>query len=808
MLNNYLKIAIRNLLKQKLFSFINILSLTVGLTCSMLLYLYVQDELSFDQFNGNKDSIYRVIQVNNMPDGSLQFEGLSHSIAFGPTLLEENPSIETAIRFFRPWPEGKYYIKQKDNSFNDVVWYADFELFDVFSFPLVKGAIDKNNLNSVVLSEDAAQKYFGVEDPINKTLSIRLENEYVDFTVTAICEDIPSNSSVQFDVLLPFDHIAKVGALKQWQTSWGFGAIITYVKLKDGTDPASLKTNLTKLMATNYPNYAYIAKERGYKSTEDYRYYRLEPLEDIHFNSKIFEGLTPSSDPMYSYVLMILVIGILAIACINFINLSVSRSANRVKEVGLRKTIGAVKGQLIAQFLGESILLSLLAFVISFLLVDLLLPIFNYLTDKQFDIASMLSWQYIFGMVGISLLVGVIAGVYPAFILSKFNIRDTLSGSSSFGGSNMFTKVMVTLQFGLSIVLIIGMIVMNRQVDFLKNKDLGFDSNQVLVLKNAQIGETSIYSHLKQSGVSQSSIISISSASQSFANHSGLGGRGFSYKGEQKRVGMIQVTEDYLETLGIKLVEGRNFNMNISSDFDKAVIINEACLKDFGLAIDDNFQELTRSPDTDPRVIGVMGDFNYSTLKIGVLPMLIMFTEEQTLENIFIKTSGTDTKEVIAFLKKEWEVVAPDLPFEYNFLDDTMKVQYLAEEKWGSIISYSMGIAIILSCLGLFGIVALGLESRKKEIGIRKVLGAQVQQIIWLFTSKYFKLVIIAFIIATPISYYLINQWLLNFAYRIEVNLSIYLIAAVIIGGISSITISMKIINAALRNPVDALRSE
>ena len=774
----------------------------------MLLYLYVQDELSFDQFNGNKDSIYRVIQVNNMPDGSLQYEGLSHSIAFGPTLLAENPSIETAIRFFRPWPEGKYYIKQKDNSFNDVVLYADFELFDVFSFPLVKGAIDKNNLNSVVLSEDAAKKYFGVEDPINKTLSIRLENEYVDFMVTAICENIPSNSSVQFDVLLPFDHIAKVGALKQWQTSWGFGAIITYVKLKDGTDPASLKTNLTKLMATNYPNYANIAKNRGYKSTEDYRYYRLEPLEDIHFNSKIFEGLTPSSNPMYSYVLMILVIGILAIACINFINLSISRSANRVKEVGLRKTIGAVKGQLIAQFLGESILLSLLAFVISFLLVDLLLPIFNYLTDKQFDIASMLSWQYIFGMVGISILVGVIAGVYPAFILSKFNIRDTLSGSSSFGGSNLFTKVMVTLQFGLSIVLIIGMIVMNRQVDFLKNKDLGFDSNQVLVLKNAQIGETSIYSHLKQVGVSQSSIISISSASQSFANHSGLGGRGFSYKGEQKRVGMIQVTEDYLETLGIKLVEGRNFNMNISSDFDKAVIINEACLKDFGLAIDDNFQELTRSPDSDPRVICVMGDFNYSTLKIGVLPMLIMLTEEQTLENIFIKTSGTDTKEVIAFLKKEWEVVAPDLPFEYNFLDDTMKVQYLAEEKWGSIISYSMGIAIILSCLGLFGIVALGLESRKKEIGIRKVLGAQVQQIIWLFTGKYFKLVIIAFIIATPISYYLINQWLLNFAYRIEVNLSVYMITAVIIGGISSITISMKIINAALRNPVDALRSE
>lgn len=806
MLKNYLKIAIRNLLKQKLFSFINILSLTVGLTCSLLLYVYVQDELSFDQFNTNKDSIYRVVQVNNLPDGSLQYEGLAHSIAFGPTLVADNPSIESAIRFFRPWPEGKHYIKQNDKSFNDIVLYGDFELFDVFSFPLVKGVIDTKDLNTVAISEKAAEKYFGVEDPINKTLSFRLQEQYVDFTVTAVFKDIPSNSSIQFDVLLPFNYIAQIGELKRWQNSWGFGAIYTYVKLRDGTNPESLSSSLAKTMATYYPNYANIAKERGYKSTGDYRYYKLEPLSDIHFNSNIQSGIVPSSDPMYSYILMILVIGILAIACINFMNLSISRSANRVKEVGLRKTIGAVKGQLITQFLGESILLSVFAFGISFLLVDLLLPVFNHLTDKQISLAGVFSLQSIFGMFGFSLLIGIIAGVYPAFVLSRFNIRDSLSSTSGFGGNNIFTKTMVTLQFGLSIILVIGMIVMNRQVSFLKNKDLGFDSNQVLVLNNAQIGETTIYNHLKKAAASHSGVYSLTSASQTFADPSGLGGRGFEYKGEQKRVGIIQVTEDYVKTLGVHMLDGRDFNL--SSDLQNSVIINEACSKDFELGSGDIFEELTRSAETDPQVVGVLEDFNYSTLKMGVLPMMIAFTDDENLNNIFIKTSEGQASEVISFLKKEWNVVAPDLPFEYNFLDDTMRMQYQAEERWGNIINYSMGIAITLSCLGLFGMVALGLESRKKEIGVRKVLGAQVQQIIWLFTSKYLKIVLIAFIIASPIAYYFINQWLLNFTYRINMTVSVYAMAALIVIGISSLTIGLKVIKAAFSNPIDALRSE
>ncbi|MEP2671311.1 MAG: ABC transporter permease [Cyclobacteriaceae bacterium] len=805
MFRNYLKIAVRNILNQKLFSFINILSLTIGISCSILLGLYINDELSFDQFNSNSKNIYRVLQVNNLPDGSLQYEGIHHAIGLGPALKEENPQVENYVRFFQPWEgDGKYYVKQQDKSFHDKVLYADFNLFDVFSFPLSKGAIEKNKLNSVVISERAAKKYFGDEDPINQNLAFRINDKYENFIVSAICKNIPSNSSVQFDVLLPFEHIATIGELKDYQDSWGFGAIITYVQLKDGTRPLALDKNLKALMATHYPRYASIAKERGYQSADEFRYFRLEPLLDIHFNAAIFEGLAPSSNPMYSYILIILVIGILSIACFNFMNLSISRSANRIKEVGLRKAIGALRKQLILQFLGESILLALMAFSISLLLADLLLPAFNYLVDKQMDLFSFLTWKVFLGLIGLSIVIGALAGIYPAFVISRFSIRDTLS--TQVANSNWFTKTLVTLQFTLSVLLIIGMIVISRQVDFLKEKDLGFDSNNIVVLNNINLESSSIYENLRVSISNHSGIQSMAAANQTFASPSGLGGRGFTYKGESKRVGIIDVDGDYLETLGIQLVDGRQFLQN--SYGENAVIVNEACMKDFELTTNGTFEGLTSSPETDPSVVGVMGDFNYSSLKMGVFPMLIRQGNIKNLAHIFIKIKGNQTNEVITFLKKEWEKTAPDLPFEYTFLNDTMASQYQSEERWGSIMSYSTILATLLSCLGLFGIVALGMESRKKEVGIRKVLGAQIQEIMWLFTRKYMQLVITSFMIAVPISYLFIEEWLSRFAYHIEIDAIIFITAGLLVLAVSVATVGVKIFNAALSNPIEALRIE
>lgn len=796
------------MLSQKVFSLINMLSLTVGITCAILLALYVNDELSFDKFNSHTQDIYRVLLVNKLPDGSLEYEGIHHPIGLGPALTNESPSIEKAVRFLQPWSDhGKYFIKVGELSFFDQVLYADFTVFDVFSFPITEGSIDRNNLRGVAISERAAKKYFGESNPISKNLAFRINGVYVDFIVTAVFKDIPPNSSIQFDVVLPFDYIATVGELKEEQNDWGFGAIITYVKLRSGVNPTSLTGNLSNLILKHYPQYEEIAKENGYKSIQDYRYYRLEPLADVHFNSAIFEGIVPSSNPMYSYILICLAIAILTIACFNFTNLSISRSANRVKEVGLRKSIGARRYQLVVQFIGESVLLSLAALITSMALVDLLLPVFNYLVEKQISFPILLNWRAIILTLSLSIILGTIAGLYPSLVISQFSMRDSLTNSKSLSRSTWFTKTLVTLQFSFSVILIIGMITIHKQVNYLKDKNLGFDHNHVISIKNVKLKRGTMFEHFLTSTSNHNGIQSMAAASQTFADPSGLGGRGFTYKGVRKRVGIIDVAGDYTETLGIRIVEGRSFSKG-GELVKNEVLVNEACMKDFELTLEDTFQDLARTRETDPTVLGVMGDFNYSSLKMNILPMLIRPGEPEDLSHIFFKLNNTNARQTIAFLEGEWNKVAPDLPFEYNYLSENIAAQYRSEDKWRNILSYSMAIATLLSCMGLFAIVALEMESRQKEIGMRKILGAQVKQVIWLFTRKYLQLVALAFLIAAPISYLLSREWLSTFAYRIEMDPSIFIAAASLVLAVSGLTISMKILNTALRNPAEALRSE
>ncbi|MEM1405684.1 MAG: ABC transporter permease [Bacteroidota bacterium] len=804
MLKNYFKIAIRNLLKQKLFSVINVLGLTAGMTCSILLYLYVNDELSFDQFNRDKDSIYRVIQDTRLPDGSLEWQGIFHSIPLGPVLKEEMPAVEDYVRFYKPHGEVGYYIKNGEKAIYSEVLYADYQLFDIFDFPIEKGFLNRNDHNSVMLSERAARKYFGEDDPLDQVLSFRIDDQYVDFTVSGVFRNIPSNSSVQFDVVLPFGAISRLDNMKNWLTDWRYGAIITYVKLKEGTNPQMLDDPMKGIMAKYYPQYEERALNRGYSSAEDYRYFRLEPLTDVHFNTAVFEGLVPASDPVYSYILIGLVVAILGIACFNFMNLSLSRSAYRIKEVGLRKTIGAKRSQLIRQFLGESVFLSFLAFALSLLLADLLLPAFNLLTNKQITLSALFSFQSIGILTLITLVVGVMAGFYPAFVISRFNIKETLAGVKHKAAGTL-TKILIVLQFSIATILVFGMLVMNTQTNYLLNKNLGFDSDQVIELKNAKIGESSAYDHLKATLPGHSGIHSLTSANQSFGSPSGLGGLGFEYNGENKRVGMIQVTDNYLATMGINLVQGRKF---ITESQENAVIINEACAKDFELKSDEKFNQLTNSPTTDPVVVGVMGDFNYSSLKLEVFPMLIRKTMRKDLNYIFIKLSGVNTSGALKYIENQWDLVAPDLPFEYKFLSNTMQAQYESEERWGQIIFYSMAMTVLLSALGLLGIVALGLEAKKKEISIRKIFGAHVSNIIWLVSNSYVKLVVGAYLIAIPVAYKLSDVWLSGFAYKAELGVSVYLIAGVMIMAIALVTVASKTLNAAAQNPIKYLRNE
>lgn len=810
MFNNYLKIAGRNIRKQKLFSFINIFSLTIGLAATLLIFLFIHDELTYDDFNLNKDNIHRVLQIQNNVDGSLANKGTSHAISMGPELSTKIPGIKSYSRFFEDWSGEESYVRANNKTLREAVLYGDFEVFNMFSFPLRTGSIKSNTPYDVVLSVNSAQKYFGNTNPVGQTLSIRIDDAFVDFTVVAVAENIPANSSIKFDLLVNFSYLTEVGFMKRFVTNWGFGAITTYVQKDPQSNIGTMQSGLDQLLATHYPSNAEIADQRGYKSALDYRQLNLQPLSDVHFDSTVTNGLQPASNKLYSILLGIIAIGILLIGCINFMNLSIGRSSNRAKEIGLRKTIGANRKQLIVQFLSESIILAIVALLLSLLTVKLLLPLFNMLTGKVLYFSLLANPMYILLIIGITLFTGFISGVYPAFTLSNFKVEDAFSGKLKIGGSNIFTKVLVIFQFSLATLLIIGMLAITSQMRFIQNMDLGFSGDQVVVIPNSSSDNTSVFSHYKQSLAGVPGILNITSASQTFGGVQGLGGMGFEYKGKPMRTGIIYVTEDYVKTIAINLISGRKFDPEISTDFSRAVIVNETCLKDFELELGGVFETIGRTGkiEDDPIVIGVMKDFHYNSLTEDVEPMLIRLSKNENLGYVMVKISAENMTATIASLDNAWKEVAPDLPFEYSFLDDTMAAQYALQENWTKIISISMITAIILSCFGLFGLVAMAIAGKRSEIGVRKVLGARVEQIIRLYSWKYIRLVLVAFVIAIPASYFALEKWLQTFAYRINLDFKIYLAAGVIIMTVAFLTVVYKIMQAALTNPAQVLRDE
>jgi putative ABC transport system permease protein len=809
MFNNYLKIAARNIRKQKLFSFINIFSLTIGLAATILIFLFVHDEINFDEFNTNKANIYRVLQIQNNVDGSLAYKGTAHAISMGPELVAEIPGINRYARFFEDWNEEKSYVQANNKTLRENILYGDFDVFKMFTFPLHNGSTESSSAYDVVLTKKTARKYFEDEDAVGKTFSIRIDDSFVDFTVVAVIMDIPANSSIKFDVLVNFSYLTDVGFMKKYVTNWGFGAINTFVQKDPTASVDNMQAGLDKMLNTHYPHNAEIAEQRGYKTALDYRQLYLQPLLNIHFDSTVTNGLRPASNKLYSVLLGLIAIGILLIGCINFMNLSIGRSSNRAKEIGLRKTIGANRKQLVVQFLSESIILAITALVLAVLLAILLLPFFNMLTGKELSVSLVGQPLYILLILGVTLFTGIISGAYPAIVLSKFKIEDAFSGSLKLGGSNIFTRILVVFQFSLATLLIIGMLVITAQMRYIQNKDLGFSGEQVVVIPNSSSNKTTIFSHYKQALDGVQGVLSVAAADQNFGEEQGLGGMGFEYKGKPMRTGIISVSEDYLETLDIELIAGRGFDPQLSTDFSNAVIVNEACLKDFELRLNEEFESLGRSkPDGDPIVIGVMKNFHYNSLSVDVEPMLIRLSRNEALSYVLVKISPENMASTLAALNDSWNDIAQDLPFEYTFLDDTMAAQYASQKKWGQLISISMITAIILSCFGLFGLVAMAIAGKRSEIGIRKVLGSRVEQIVRLYSWQYTRLVLVAFVIAMPMSYYLLEKWLETFAFRIALDFKIYLLAGIITMSVAFLTVIYKILEAALANPAEVLREE
>ena len=789
MLKNDLKIAFRNLLKHKGYTFINVTGLAVGMACCFLILLYVQDEMSYDKFHDNAKQIYRVTREFGSSGSVEPAANTSYPIA--PAFKVEFPEVVDVVRFrrrFRP------VIRYKDKRFwEEGFCLTDSTFLDVFTFPMVKGnpGTALREPNSVVLTEETARRYFGDEDPMGKVL---LYNHDIEFKVTGVLRNLPQNTHFKFDFIAPIESLD--GPWERWTT---FVRNYTYLVLTEGYDPAELESKFPALIDK------YVGKElsaRGYTFK-----LHLQRLTDIHLRSHLSSEIKPNSDIAYVYLFSAIAFFILLIACINFMNLSTARSARRAKEVGLRKVIGAHRLQIIQQFLGESIILSLIAFLLAIGSVELLLPGFNALSGKElvfhgFDTLLLL------GLIGIVLFVGIVAGGYPAFFLSAFQPVEVLKGGfiSDSAGSRV-RKSLVIFQFIISIALIVCPVIVYKQMDYIRKKDLGFDKEQIIVVPlGSQVRQRSevIKSQWKQHPYVLNATSSLLVPTRSLWTWNVIP------QGKQKAIetGTYMVDYDFIETYKMEIITGRNFAREFAMDAKEAFLINETAMLQFGWASPEIAigKQLDWAGERKGNVIGVVRDFHVGSLHEKIDPVVFFINPDYNY--LSVRILADDIGGTISYLENTWSEYLSHLPFEYFFLDERFDQLHRADKKVGAIFGSFSTLAVIIACLGLFGLASFTAEQRTKEIGIRKVLGATVANVTSLLSKDFIKLVLVANLIAWPVAWYAMNRWLQGFAYRIDVGWLPFALAGGLALIIALLTVSTQAIKAALANPVKSLRYE
>lgn len=807
MFRNYLKIAFRSLAKQKLYAFINMFGLATGIACALLIYLFVQDELSFDRFHEKGDRIYRVNFYEKNITTGIEEITTTQPYPLGPALLTDLPEIENFVRFSN---SINRYIKKEDNIFQEEFKYADSTLFQVFSFPLLYGdpKTALSEPSNIAISQSAAEQYFGnIVNPVGQQLLVRTKDGFEAFTVTAVFEDIPANSSVSSDFFIPIFGKYVEQSYPYFNNPkynlWHASAFRTYVLLNVSASAGALQDKLPGFRTKYYPTEAeYFIEEEKESGNKLTRAFQLQPLYDVHLNPNVKYGLTPPSDPVYSYILAAIALVILAIACINFTTLSIGQSASRGKEVGMRKVIGARRSQLIGQFISEAFLMSCLATGLGVGVAWLGLPVFNMLSEKELVFGTLFQFQSVAVLIAMMVVTGCVAGFYPALVLSGFSPLLAFKNKIKLGGANFFTQSLVTVQFALPVAFFIIVMVMADQLHFMRNKNLGFRGEQMLVIGNNAPDQEQAFQRFVNEAQSQTGIIAITAANASFTR----GGIVFSIRDEnnhQLGVHTFNVQANYIETMGMELLEGRNFNPALSSDSSEAIIVNEAFVKAFGW--NDPVGKQVKDFG-DKLVIGVVKDFHFQSLESPVEPAMLILDDEVNF--ILVRLSPENMAENVDKLSEIWQEVATDTPFQYSFLDEDMNSLYKSEERWSAILKYTSGLSMLIACMGLFGITALTVVGRTKEIGIRKVLGATVQNIVLLVFNDFNRLVLLAFLVACPLAYYIAHTWLENFAYRVEVNPLVFVIAGVGVLLVAFLTVSYNASKAALTNPVNALRDE
>jgi putative ABC transport system permease protein len=808
MLKNNFKVAYRVIKRHKSFSLINILGLAVGMASCLLIFLYIQDELSYDRYNTKADRICRVgtrikIQAREMNLASV-------GAPMAEALKEEFIEVEDAVRFREG--ESSYFFKTGDKGFREErVVFSEPSFFDIFSIPLLKGNPETalESPYTLVLSQNTAEKFFGSTDPVGKVLAV---DNAIDYEVTGVFKDIPSNSHFHFDI------IASLSSLDESRDpSWFNMNFPTYLLLcKDASYldlEAKLPILIRKFMAPQVEaEMGKTLEEYSSEVSEEGRFF-VQPLLDIHLHSDFLYDFEPGGDRKYIYIFTAIALFILVIASINFMNLSTARSSGRAKEVGVRKVLGSCRKDLIAQFLTESILLSLISLALALVFVWMALPLFNGISAKSLDISDLNNWYMVKVLIGTTLFIGLLAGSYPAFIISAFRPSHVLKDRAKMGfKTGAFRSGLVVFQFSASVVLIIGTFIVFNQLHYIQNKKLGFDKEQVLILNKAELlGDRAVV--LKNEMLKHSQFLDATVTGYlpvpSSRSYKAIYSQGETGAKKNIPVSMWPVDCNYIDTMGMTIAEGRDFSREFATD-STAVIINQKAVRHFGF---DSPLGKTLSCQTSSRgdqkiytVIGVVEDFHFDSLRDNIEPLVLHLGESTGLISFRIQTE--DLPGTIELLRHGWERFMPDEPFEYSFMDERFANVYQAEMKMGEIFGVFAGLAILIGCLGLFGLASFSAERRTKEIGIRKVLGASVPAVVRLLIKEFAILVGIANLIAWPIAYALMQGWLRNFAFRVSFNIFVFLFAGAVTLLFSLTTVGFLALRAALSNPVDSLRYE
>jgi len=788
MFKNLVKTAVRHILKHPGYSFLNVLGLTLGITSALFLLIYVADEVSYDRYHEKADRIYRVSSKISEPDD--QFTWVVAQIPFGPKVIEDYPEVEAYVRFIN-MPRALY--KHEDREFiEENFFYADSALFDIFTYKVLRGDARSALLapNKIALTETVAARYFGEEDPVGKTLTAG----DATYEVTGVIEDVPSNSHFRFEAL------ASRSNLPEQIGSWGNFGVFTYLLFPEGLDVEAFEAKMQGMYA------AYMEPIFGPINIQIE--YILEPIKEIHLYSTNAGEPEPTGSITYVYIFSIVALFLVLIAAMNYMNLATARSSGRAREVGLRKVVGSRRGSLVWQFLSESIIFTIIALIISLVLLMALLPRFNLLAGKSFDLSVLYSPAVLFSLVAVILLVGLIGGSYPAFFLSRFTPVSVLKAEITQGAAgSLFRKILVVIQFTVSVIMIICTLVVFRQLNYLKTMDQGFDQKNVLGLELNR-SMISKYPVLKQKLLENPNVIYVGSTDTPVGEGSGKllfdveTDQGMSPRG----INFAIVDHDFIEALGIKMVQGREFQEDMPSDTLSGVVMNETFVKRMGWS--DPIGKRIEAGDENTlraRVVGVMQDYHQTGMYNEIESLLLAYRKNNN--NIYIKISEDNVEQALTHIESCWKEVFPDQPYGYSFLTERFNGQFEADEKRGLIFTLFTILAILIACLGLFGLASYTVEQRTREIGIRKVFGASERTIMALVARDFIILSLISIVLAIPVAYYFMSNWLENYVYRADLGILLFVIAGVLTLVITFATISYKAYQASVTNPADAIHA-